>query len=190
MTELRLIRVTESSLIAELRKNTITVNIGSYIISKNPARLATWALGSCIAIVLFDPLISAGSLAHALLPQPHHEVDSPGKYVTTAIHTMVRGLQSIGASIRRLRAVLVGGANILDFARNISVSTRNIQVAREVLTLKYGIPIIDEDVGGNVGRNVVFEIGKGIVYVWYTARSLFGNKTNISHGGNKFWSVG
>ncbi len=173
--ELRIVKVNDHSVANELRKNATTVGIGMFKVSRNPAKLGTWALGSCVAIILFDPLLPAGGLAHALLPSPHRVLDSPGKYVTSAIDAMIRELKSLGASVKRLKAAIIGGANILDFAKNISVSARNVATARKVLSIHYGIPVVDEDVGGNVGRNVVFDIGEGTIYVWYTRRSLFGS---------------
>jgi len=174
--KLRIIKIRDYGIVNELRRNTITVGIGSYVVSKNPAKLGTWALGSCVAIILYDPLLPAGALAHALLPRPHREIDNPGKYVTTAIQVMISELRSIGVSLKRLQAAIVGGASILDFARNISVNTKNILTARDTLLSQYGIPIVGEDVGGNVGRNVVFDVSQGLVYVWYTRRTLFGTE--------------
>lgn len=172
--ELRIVKVNDHSVANELRKNAITVGIGMFKVSRNPAKLGTWALGSCVAIILFDPFLPAGGLAHALLPSPHRGVvDCPGKYVTSAVGAMIRELRSLGASVKRLKAAIIGGANILDFAKNISVSAKNVATARKVLSIHYGIPVVDEDVGGNVGRNVVFDISEGAVYVWYTRRSLF-----------------
>ena len=89
---------------------------------------------------------------------------------------MISELRSIGVSLKRLQAAIVGGASILDFARNISVNTKNILTARDTLLSQYGIPIVGEDVGGNVGRNVVFDVSQGLVYVWYTRRTLFGTE--------------
>jgi len=154
------------------RKESIVVKMARYSIGKNGHPLSTWALGSCLAIILFDPSRKIVALAHAMLPDPIAKVDNPAKYVSTAIYTMMHDLVKLGVKKDKLRAGLVGGAKILKFRWSHSslpltqIGTRNIQRARRIL-MDLGIPIRVEDIGGTRSRNLVFFPLTGVVMVSY-----------------------
>jgi len=170
---LKLVRV--SKIEPKYRKNTIVVKMACYSIAKDGSPLSTWALGSCLAIILFDPSRKIAALAHAMLPDPIAKIDNPAKYVSTAIDAMIHGLKNFGAKKDRLRAGLVGGARILKLWNDSSspltrIGTRNVQRARKIL-MDLGVPIEVEDVGGTRGRNLVFFPTTGIAMVSYAGSS-------------------
>ncbi len=142
----------------------ITVGIADYKVSSNPKVLATYALGSCVAITIYDSRRKLGALIHAMLPEPKGEPDNPAKYVTTSIPQALKSLKELGSPCIGLEACIVGGANILKSALNFRIGERNVAIARDVLS-KYGIRITCEDVGGHVSRNVFFDLTNGEVYV-------------------------
>ena len=49
-------------------KEKIIVAIGGGVIAQGKAVLTTFGLGSCIALILYDPSTSIGGLAHIMLP--------------------------------------------------------------------------------------------------------------------------
>jgi len=150
----------------------INVGICEFSISSIPKVLATYSLGSCLAIVLYHSLLKIGALIHALLPEPKGNVDNPLKYVKTAIPLVLSELKKHGINrLNDLEAVLVGGANILKATASLRIGEKNVEIARKVLKC-YGINIRDEDVGGNRSRDVFFEISTGTVYVTSPKLSL------------------
>ncbi|RLG75614.1 MAG: chemotaxis protein CheD [Thermoprotei archaeon] len=173
---LKLRRLTNSVEINEVRRGSVVVGIGGYAIDKSPTKIATWALGSCVAIIFYDPYTSTGTLAHSLLPRPLRGVDLPTKYVSTAIPYLLRKFKALGIPPRRLQSALIGGANILQLDNGPNIGRSNVDKAR-LLLKKLSIPIVAIDVGGTSGRNVVLDLSTGTVYVWYT-RSTF---TAFSH---------
>jgi chemotaxis protein CheD len=79
-------------------------------------------------------------------------------------------LQS-GASQDRLVAKVAGGANMFETSYQTlikSIGARNARSARETLA-SLGIPILGEEVGGNRGRTVEFDLATGNMMV-YCAR--------------------
>lgn len=129
-------------------------------VGKSPTILKTHGLGSCLAVALYDPQTQIGGLTHAMLPEGTDE-DRPGKYVTTALSTVLSLLSQTGADRPRLEASLVGGGAMFDFESvGSGVGSRNVAVARELLE-EYDIPVVHADVGGNSGRTVELDTRTG-----------------------------
>ena len=147
----------------------LSVGISEYQIAEPPAQLVTYGLGSCVAISLYDPQRRLGGLAHTLLPTVLATSDGlrPAKFVDAAIRLMVTELVARGAERERLGAKIFGGANmfepLLGTPEN-AVGPRNVRSARETLTA-LAIPLLAEDVGGNFGRTVEFDLASGQVRV-------------------------
>lgn len=131
--------------------------------------LVTVGLGSCVAIVLYDAVARIGGLAHILLPTPRDgQVPvNPAKYATTAVPHLVEAMEARGASRRRLRGRLVGGASMfgsLLAQGRLHTGERNILASREALS-EAGIPLDGEEVGMEHGRSVYFHPADGRIRV-------------------------
>jgi chemotaxis protein CheD len=93
------------------------------------------------------------------------------KYVDIAIRLMAEELGQQGADPQNLVAKIAGGANMFEsehLTLMSSIGVRNAKAAREALA-KIGIPLIAEEVGGNRGRTVEFDLATGDLIV-YCAR--------------------
>ncbi|TLM63144.1 MAG: hypothetical protein FDZ69_12445 [Deltaproteobacteria bacterium] len=149
------------------------VGIAELRIARAPEVLKAYGLGSCLAIALYDAGTRVGGLVHSLLPT-RRPGDAPGdatKYVDAAIRQMVEELAAAGADPARLQAKIAGGANMFetDYVTLMhSIGVRNARSARETL-LELGIPLAGEEVGGNRGRTVAFDLATGHLLV-YCAR--------------------
>lgn len=141
------------------------VKVADWAADTGDTVLVTLGLGSCVAMTLYDPVAKAGALAHLMLPSQalSHDRSRPGKFPETALPVLLERLTALGASRRRLRARLVGGANM--FA-NISapgapgMGERNVLAARDVLKSAH-LPIVGEDTGKAHGRSVYFYLRDG-----------------------------
>ncbi len=127
--------------------------------------LVTLGLGSCVAIVLHDEDARVGGLAHVLLPEPALSRDqgNVNKFATTAVPALVSEMARLGARPGRLTARLVGGAAMfqgLMVPGSLNMGARNVMAAREALR-RAGIPVLAEEVGGDYGRSVRFQVGAG-----------------------------
>ena len=149
------------------------VGIAELRIATAPQVLKAYGLGSCLAIALYDPQLRVGGLVHSLLPQqrPGEPVSVAPKYVDAAIRLMIEELVRAGADPARLQAKVAGGANMFEteyLTLINSIGVRNARSARETL-MELGIPLAGEEVGGNRGRTVEFDLATGRLLV-YCAR--------------------
>lgn len=138
----------------------IVVGIADMKIAKGNCTMATYALGSCVGICIYDELLAIGGMLHAMLPDSSYAdpLTNPQKYVDTGIHELCNMLCHMGASRQRLKAKLVGGAKMFEFkaaADAVDIGTANVLQARKCLK-HLGIDIVREVTGGEVGRTIRF----------------------------------
>jgi chemotaxis protein CheD len=136
----------------------IMVQMGHGAVAASHEQLRTVGLGSCVAIILFAPDAHMAALAHCMLPVREDAYDAPCKYADAAVGALLSMLDAAGARAP-FRAALVGGASMFPgvptaFMRDIP--GQNIAAARAALT-GAGIPLTQEDVGGNDGRSVLVD---------------------------------
>jgi chemotaxis protein CheD len=139
--------------------------------------LITVGLGSCIAIVLHDPQVRVGGMAHVLLPSPalSRKDGNPAKSPHTAIPRLLELMASHGASRRRITARLAGGASMfaaLAPPGTIQMGERNVVASRQVLNT-HGIPLVGESVGGDFGRTVRLDVAEGSLEVRSVAYGVY-----------------
>lgn len=154
----------------------LTIGIGDFKVCRKPDILVTYALGSCVGICLLDEQAGIGGLSHIMLPDSSTAVNGasmPMRFPDTAIPMMISQMESIGASRKRLRSKIAGGATMFAIASDkFNIGERNIAAVKKVLS-ELRIPIIAEDVGENFGRTVYFYTDTGAMEIRSTAR---GNK--------------
>jgi chemotaxis protein CheD len=127
------------------------------------AAQVTTILGSCVAVCLWDPEERVGGMNHFLLPEgaPH----SP-RFGRSAVPLLIERLLELGARRSRLKAKLFGGACVLEAFRAgaQTLGVRNVEVARDRLRSEE-IPVVGEDVGGDLGRKLVFDVQTGSAWI-------------------------
>ncbi len=123
-------------------------------------------LGSCVGVILHDPVRRISGLAHVMLPRSNRGDPSIGKYADTAIPALLTMLTGNGSRASSLRAYLVGGAKMFPIASGGigSIGDQNVSAARRVLE-EASVPIVFEDTGGTRGRTVMFDNARGEVSV-------------------------
>ena len=94
--------------------NSIVVGISDGAVSSDAkAAIVTYALGSCIAISVFDPVAKVGGLAHIMLPDSEMDVKkaeaNPYIFADTGIARLLRRAAQAGANSRRLVVRIAGG---------------------------------------------------------------------------------
>ncbi len=139
---------------------TFTIGVAEHKIANSPDKLVTLGLGSCIGLVLFDPVVKIGGMVHIMLPTAtiNSAVLNRSKFADTAIIDMIDMLTKAGATRVRMRAKIAGGAHMFKTSASIdimNVGKRNIAMCRKVLE-ENRIALDGEDVGGNCGRSIEF----------------------------------
>jgi chemotaxis protein CheD len=138
--------------------------------------LITIGLGSCVAILLYDPAARVGGMAHVLLPSPalSRQDGNPAKFPQTAIPRLLELMGQQGASTRRLTARLVGGASMfasLAAPGTIQMGERNVVASRQAL-YQQSIALSGEATGGDYGRTVRLWVADGRVEVSSVAHGV------------------
>lgn len=127
-----------------------------------PATIST-VLGSCVAVALHDRKRKVGSMNHFLLPVTPNGEKATARHGTASTIALIRMMVEAGSQIKNLEAQIFGGGHNPEFGRE-NIGLQNIKVARKVLIQK-GIRVVSEDIGGVLGRKVVFNTHKNEVVV-------------------------
>jgi chemotaxis protein CheD len=130
--------------------------------------LMTYALGSCIAVTMYDPVAKIAGMLHYMLPESALESakaqQNPCMFADTGIPLLLERVMAGGAQPRRIMVRLTGGAQVLDGAGVFQIGKRNYLAARKILW-KAGILIAAEVVGGEISRTVRLDVGTGRMWL-------------------------
>ncbi len=125
-------------------------------INKDEEELKTFALGSCIGLVLLDHINNIAGMAHIVLPDSNISPDraqrDPGRFADTAIPALIAEMHAKGAN-GKLVAKLFGGALIYKANDTYQVGKRNALTVKKLLW-KNRIPALAEEIGGDIGRTI------------------------------------
>lgn len=132
------------------------IGIGEYVVTRDPSvTIVTHALGSCIAVCVWDAKASVAGMLHFLLPDaklnPERARIQPGAFADTGIPLLFQAAYERGAQKGRCRVSLIGGATVT--SGSIDIGRRNILAARRVLW-QNGMMVSGEVVGGTDVRTV------------------------------------
>ena len=143
----------------------VVIGLAEMAVSNNPsAILTTYALGSCIGVVLYDPVVRVGGLLHAMLPDstidPVKAKAHPGMFVDTGMPALLSAACQMRANRQRLRIFLAGGARIMDDQNLFNIGGRNVAAFAEWLR-RENLHLSAEQVGGQVNRTIGLSIETG-----------------------------
>jgi chemotaxis protein CheD len=144
---------------------TVGVDISDYRVTAEPDDvLVTWALGSCIAVMVHDPGRRAGGMIHYMLPlaetAPERARERPAMFADTGVPLLFRSMYALGCRKEDLVVKLAGGSAMHDDGGVFQIGKRNLAIVRKLLW-KAGICVAAEDVGGAKTRTVRLHVGTG-----------------------------
>lgn len=146
----------------------ISVGIADMKITRQEGVLITYALGSCIGISFYDPMIKLGALLHIMLPEKSGASDANlFKYADTGIKETLRKLKMFGGTESRLVCKIAGGAKMFEMkgVGNLgNIGERNALMVKSVLK-QAGIRVCGEDTGANYARTMMLDVSTGKVSV-------------------------
>jgi chemotaxis protein CheD len=147
--------------------SSLVVGIGDCLVSDDPESvLVTYALGSCIAVVIYDPVTNVGGLLHYMLPESSLDENKarqrPYMFADTGIPLLFQSAYRLGAVKSRLDVAVLGGAQVMDTSEIFNIGKRNHLALRKIFW-KAGVLVRHEDVGGTLSRTVRLEIASGRV---------------------------
>lgn len=144
----------------------IVIGIGDCQVSADPdARLITYALGSCIALAIYDPVSRIGGMLHYLLPEskldPEKAARNPFMFADTGIPELFHKAYHLGAVKKRIRVTAIGGAQVIE-SESFQIGKRNHLAMKKIL-FRAGVLLHHEEVGGSLSRTVRLEMDSGRV---------------------------
>ena len=146
----------------------VNVGIADLNVVRSPDVLATYALGSCVGICLYDAELKVAGLAHIMLPwssESSAPSDNMRRYADTGITELIQKMCNTGAKKYRLTAKIAGGAQMFNTnSSTFNIGERNVDAVKKVLKT-YNVPIIAEQTGANFGRTVFFHADDGIMEI-------------------------
>jgi len=137
--------------------------------------LITHALGSCIGVAVYDPMVRVGGLLHFMLPDSSLDSEkakeNPEMFADTGIPLLFKSCYKLGAEKKRMIVKIAGGAKILDNANYFRIGQKNITALRKMFW-KNNVMIDGEDTGKNYNRTLQIDISTGKVVVRNSGRIL------------------
>jgi len=142
------------------------VNVGDLKLGGNGDLLVTHALGSCLGLMVYDPVAKVGALLHAMLPlssiNPQKAQANPAMFVDTGVPLLFHSLYERGAVKGRLVSKAAGCGNPMGKNETFKIGERNYTVLKKLLW-KNNVLLEAEDVGGTNSRTIHFNVTSGEV---------------------------
>lgn len=154
-----------SPTIASMFAQRVVIGVGDMAVSNNAlVTLSTYALGSCVGLVAYDPGVKVGGILHMMLPDssisPVKARSQPAMFADTGLPLFFRSLIGLKADRSRLRIFVAGGACVLASHDNFKIGERNTKATLAYLA-ENGYRIRQQVTGGTTNRTVHIEIGTG-----------------------------
>jgi len=147
----------------------LIVGVADMKVSNNPEEsIITYSLGSCIGLVIYDPVVKVGGMLHYMLPESSIDKGKaaarPYMFADSGIPRLFKTAYQLGAAKQRMNIYVAGGAEILDQKGFFNIGKRNYMALKKMF-FKNKVMINREHVGGNTNRTVRIEIATGDIYV-------------------------
>ncbi len=145
----------------------VVVGVGDLAVSNNQAAaLATYSLGSCLGVTIFDPVTRVGGLLHLMLPDSSlnaaKAAQQPAMFADTGVAALFRAAYQMKADKYRVQICVAGGAQVMDASGFFNIGKRNFESVSALLE-RHGLRILAAEVGGLVSRTISLNVGTGEV---------------------------
>lgn len=138
--------------------------MGEIKVSKRAGdELVARGLGSCIGLALIDRTSGVAGMAHVVLPESSGPDAEAGRFADLAVPALIAQMQKAGAVVRRVEAVIAGGARMFDVGE-MDIGERNATAVRAGLA-RSGVTIRAAATGGDRGRTLRLTVGEFVVTV-------------------------
>lgn len=151
------------------------LGIGEYFLTQEICLVST-VLGSCVSVTFFHKPSAMAAIFHAMLPSKAmvkgYTTAEVGKFVDTAIPTILHAYEAAGVRPDQIETKLFGGAFTIEPERKglvrdiVDVGAKNVEIAKRLLRT-YGMALSKENILGANGRKIFFYTGSGEVWLKY-----------------------
>lgn len=154
-----------SPTIASLFAQRVVVGVGDMAVSNNISTvLSTYALGSCIGVIAYDPGAKCGGILHLMLPEasvsPQKAVTQPAMFADTGLPMFFKALLGLKAERSRLKLFVAGGASVIAGQDPFKIGERNTRATMDFINAN-ALRVVQTDIGANFNRTVHLELSSG-----------------------------
>ena len=140
------------------------VEIGDMKVGHDGDLLVTHALGSCLGLLVYDPVVRIGGLLHAMLPlskiNPQKARTNPFMFVDTGVPTLFKALYELGGQKKQMIVKAAGCGNPIGKNVMFNIGERNYTMLKKLLA-EHDIVLAATDIGGPNNRTVHFDLSTG-----------------------------
>ena len=94
-------------------------------------------LGSCVAVIVFDPVIHLAGVAHIMLPKAFEDdgESRPVRFADVGVRYLISKLEEMGMKRRSMKVAIVGGARVIRLGSEsqMDIGTRNVDAVKAAL---------------------------------------------------------
>ncbi len=145
----------------------VTIPIGGIeVCDDRGAVLVTHGLGSCVAVMTWDPVCRVGGMLHFQLPSAALAGArlNAGSYADSGIPLLFEKMYMLGAKKRDIVVKVAGGGSFHGDIDTFDIGRRNYTMMRKILW-KNQVLIAAEDIGGNRSRTARLFVDTGPVTI-------------------------
>lgn len=145
----------------------VNIGIGEWAVSGSVDDvLKTYALGSCVAVVIYDASLRIAGMIHVALPDsamaPDRALTSPGSFANLGLPLMIEEMKGMGVTRAHVWVKIAGGATRVDLGNIFDIGKRNVLAVKKVLW-RSSLGPLAEDTGGDSSRTVSVSVASGSV---------------------------
>lgn len=144
------------------------VMVGDMKVGVTGDEVVTHALGSCLGLMVYDPVAHVGGMLHAMLPlskiNPQKAEANPYMFVDKGVPILFKKVYGLGGQKERLIVKAAGCGSPIGNNEMFKIGARNYTVLKKLLW-KNGVLLKAEEIGGSISRTVYFDISTGRVTI-------------------------
>ncbi len=144
------------------------VGVGDMKVGTRKDVIITYALGSCLGLMVYDPVAQVGGMLHAMLPlskiNPEKGKTNPFMFVDLGVPRLFKEIYDLNGSKERLVVKIAGCGQPLGNNEIFKIGDRNYTVLKKLLW-KNGVMLAAEDVGGTISRTVSMDLSAGRIII-------------------------
>ena len=147
------------------------IGIGEYVISSNEEDLIkTYALGSCVGLVVYNPIAKILGMVHIALPdsiinRDNKNIFLPGYFANTAVPLLFnKVLGGYNSNSNACRVSLYGGAYSINSNDVFKIGISNVEKIQKIL-IDNNISFDNINTGGYISRTIKADVRTGSVLI-------------------------
>ena len=145
----------------------IVVGVGDMAVSNNTSQvISTYALGSCIGVIAYDPIAEVGGILHFMLPDStlssEQAQSRPSMFCDVGMKAFLSEFESMRSKLVNMKIMIAGGASVIGKSDFFKIGSRNQEAIHAYLG-KVNLKAQIQDLGGLNNRTVHLNMKDGTV---------------------------